>query len=137
MTETTQATPAPTGEDKPSPDDSNPAVKICSEAYERAYKAARRQSDSKLYAVDQAEMAFRKAMPKLSGQENINDFIACVAYGMLIKAIEGPEGARLLYAAQVANSTVRTRRTKLEGVNTPTPRGSLSPLVRQYHGVSD
>jgi hypothetical protein len=35
-------------------------------------------------------------MPQLSGQENIRDFIACVAYGMLIKAITGPDGARLL-----------------------------------------
>jgi hypothetical protein len=135
MTETTQATPAPTEEDKPIPDTSNPAVKICSEAYERAHKAARRKNESRFYAADQAEMAFRKAMPQLIGQQNINDFIACVAYGMLIKAIPGPEGARLLYAAQVANSTVRTGRTKLENAHPPT-QGSLSPLIRQYYGLS-
>jgi hypothetical protein len=64
-------------------------------------------------------MAFRKAIPQLSGQENIRDFIACVAYGMLIKAIPGAEGARLLYAAQVANSTIRSQRTP-----TP-PRGTF------------
>jgi hypothetical protein len=136
MTETTQATPALTVEDKPTPAPSNPAVEICSKAYARAYKAARKESPSRLNAEDQAEMAFRKAMPQLSGQENINDFIACVAYGMLIKAIEGPEGARLLYAAQVANSTVRIRRTKLENANTPPP-GYSSPIVRQYYGLSD
>ena len=136
MTESTQAPPAPTGEDKPIPDTSNPAVKICSEAYDRAYKAARRKSESRLYAKDQAEMAFCKAMPQLSGPENINDFIACVTYGMLIKAIPGPEGARLLYAAQVTSSTAQTRRTKLEK-HTPTLPGSLTPLIRQYYGLSD
>jgi hypothetical protein len=58
-------------------------------------------------------------MPQLSGQESIRDFIACVAYGMLIKTIAGPDGARLLYAAQVANSTVRSQRTKLPNLNVP------------------
>lgn len=137
MTETTQTPPAPTAEDKPSPVPSNPAVETCSKAYTRAYKAARKQSPGILHAEDEAEKAFCKAMPPLSGQENIRDFIACVAYGMLIKAIPGPDGARLLYAAQVANSTVRSQRTKLENSSAPTPPGSLSPLVRQYYGVSD
>lgn len=44
--------------------------------------------------------------PPLSGADNIRDFIACVAHGMLIAAIEGPAGARLLYAAQVAHCTL-------------------------------
>jgi hypothetical protein len=96
MTETTKAPPTPATEDKPTPDPSNHAVEICGEAYERAYKAARRQSESKLFAADQAEKAFCKALPALSGHKNIRDFIACVAYGMLIKAITGPDGARLL-----------------------------------------
>ena len=82
-------------------------------------------------------MAFCKAMPQLSGQENIKDFIACVAYGILIKAIPGPEGARLLYAAQVANSAIRGQRSKLDKLNAPIPPGSLSPLVRQYYKLSD
>lgn len=92
MSETTQAPPAPTEEDKPTPDSSNPAVETCSKAYARAYRAAKKESPSRLNAEERAEMAFRKAMPQLSGQENIRDFIACVAYGILIKAIEGPEG---------------------------------------------
>jgi hypothetical protein len=135
MTETTQAPPAPTTESIPTPDPENHPVKICGEAYERAYKAARRQSESKLFAADQAEKAFCKAMPQLSGQENIRDFIACVAYSMLIKAITGPEGARLLYAAQVANSAVRSPRMKRENVNT-TPRGSDSLFVRHNSRLS-
>ncbi len=137
MSETALALPAPTIEQKPAPHPENHAVELCTQAYERAYKAAKRQSDSKSYADGQSEMAFRKAMPRLSGQENIRDFIACVAYGMLIKAITGPDGARLLYAAQVANSTFRSQRGKLESLNPPTPPGSLPALVRQYFGISD
>jgi hypothetical protein len=46
-------------------------------------------------------------MPPLSGDENIRDFIACTAHGMLIDAISGTDAARLLYAAQVAHTTRR------------------------------
>jgi hypothetical protein len=45
-------------------------------------------------------------MPPLSGHENIRDFIACVAQGILIEAISGSDGARLLYAAQVAHTAL-------------------------------
>ncbi len=45
-------------------------------------------------------------MPPLSGEQNIRDFIACAAHGMLIDAIDPPVGARLLYAAQVAHRTL-------------------------------
>ena len=45
-------------------------------------------------------------MPPLSGHENICDFIACVAHGILIEAISGSDGARLLYAAQVAHTAL-------------------------------
>ena len=41
-------------------------------------------------------------MPDLAGFENIRDFIACTAHGMIIGAIDSIEGAKLLYAAQVA-----------------------------------
>jgi hypothetical protein len=102
MTETAQAT-----EDKSSPVSTNPAVETCCKAYARAFKAARKESDSRLHALDEGEKAFCNAMPPLSGYENIRDFIACVAQGMLIKAIPGSDGARLLYAAQVAHSTLR------------------------------
>jgi hypothetical protein len=137
MSETTQPPPAPAAQENANPAPANPAVNLCAQAYERAYKAAKRQKDSELYAEGKAEMAFCKAMPQLSGQENIKDFIACVAYGILIKAIPGPEGARLLYAAQVANSAIRGQRSKLDKLNAPIPPGSLSPLVRQYYKLSD
>ena len=49
-----------------------------------------------------ASEAFRLATPPLVGAENIRDFIACVAHGILIGVIGGNDGARLLYAGQVA-----------------------------------
>jgi hypothetical protein len=105
MTETTQ-----TVEEKSTPDTTNRAVETCCKAHARALKAAKKQSDSQSFAADQAEKAYRKAMPTLSGSENIRDFIACVVRGMLIDAIPNPVGSRLLYAAQLA-SAVRTQPT--------------------------
>ena len=46
-------------------------------------------------------------MPDLSGYQDIRDFIACVAHGMLIGAIDAIEGPKLLYAAQVASGVLR------------------------------
>jgi hypothetical protein len=48
-------------------------------------------------------------MPLLSGYESIRDFIACTAHGLLIGAIDGVHGTRLLYAAQVALSSMRSQ----------------------------
>ena len=105
MTETAQAV-----EEKSNPNPTNQAVEACCKAHSRALKIAKKQGESKSFAADQAEKAFRKAMPLLSGSQNIRDFIACVVRGMLIEAIPSPVGARLLYAAQLA-SAVRAQPT--------------------------
>jgi hypothetical protein len=91
------------------PVSSNRAVVRCCEAYAIAYGAAKKLDKSNYTTTEEARKAFRAAMPFLTGSENIRDFIACVAHGMLIEAIEGPAGARLLYAAQVAHTTTRTQ----------------------------
>jgi hypothetical protein len=46
-------------------------------------------------------------MPDLTGYENIRDFIACAAHGMLTGAIDPIEGPKFLYAAQVAVGALR------------------------------
>jgi hypothetical protein len=74
--------------------------------WSRAYKIAEKTGRSDFYISNESGIAYRHAMPPLTGEENIRDFIACVAQGMLIGAIAGPDGARLLYAAQVAHTTV-------------------------------
>lgn len=89
----------------------NLAVARCCEAWTLTFQeTARREGEA--VATVEAEQAYRKAMPPLSGAGNIRDFIACTAHGMLIGAIGGPDGARLLYAAQVAYSTLRSQPAK-------------------------
>jgi len=70
-----------------------------------ALRAAKERGRSEFGAANDAEAAYRRVMPPLSGAENIRDFVACVAHGMILGAFTGPTGARLLYAAQVAHTT--------------------------------
>ena len=84
----------------------NPAVGQCCEARLRALNLARSKEKGQYAADKDAALAYRNAMPPLAGAGNIRDFIACVAHGMLIDAIAGPDGARLLYAAQVAQASL-------------------------------
>jgi hypothetical protein len=81
----------------------NIAVARCCEAYNARFRAARASQDHLATARTEAREAYRLAMPPLSGSRNISNFVACVAHGMLIEAISGPDAARLLSAAQIAN----------------------------------
>jgi broad specificity phosphatase PhoE len=85
----------------------NPAVARCYSEWQRVYRAEKDKGEFWTDAAKAANRAYRKVMPSLSGQENIRNFVACVAHGMLLGAIEGKDGTKLLYAAQVALSTVR------------------------------
>ena len=81
----------------------NPAVACCCEAYNARFRAALASKEHMSMARIEARQAYRQAMPPLSGSQNISDFVACVAYGILIEAIKGSDAARLLSAAQIAN----------------------------------
>ncbi|MGD0683095.1 MAG: hypothetical protein ABR990_13715 [Terracidiphilus sp.] len=107
MTEAIETTPAPNAAEEPIAAPDNPVVNRCMNAWNRAYKTEFEKCEDQNDAVNAAEIAYRDAMPTLSGFENIRDFIACVAHAMLIGAISGNQGTRLLYAAQVALTTVR------------------------------
>ena len=106
--------------DPSDPASANPAVARCCQAYGQALKTARYQGKGEYASARDARQAYRSAMPSLSGPENIRDFIACVAHGMLIEAIEGSAGARLLYAAQVAHGAI----------SRPSPAKVGRPLTR-------
>ncbi len=84
----------------------NTSVARCCEATTAAHRAAvaRRQSDYQCTVA--VREAYRTAMPPLSGADNIRDFIACVAHGMLIGVFTATDSTRLLYAAQVAGGMV-------------------------------
>ncbi len=102
MTELSQYFSAPCAPPDSSPALENAAVAHCCEVWERTRRQARDEGNSVIISRVAAHKAFQKSLPPLTGGENIQNFIACVAHGMLIGAILSPDGARLLYAAQVA-----------------------------------
>ena len=85
----------------------NGAVARCCMAYLYKLEDLTSQDKDLSHCMDQAQKIYRNTMPPLSGAENIRDFIACVAYGLLIQAINTDESTKLLYAAQVAYSAVQ------------------------------
>ncbi|MGB6691688.1 MAG: hypothetical protein WBE76_27940 [Terracidiphilus sp.] len=91
----------------PGPAPLNTAILRCCEAYAIAEQKEKKKNRSNHEASSAGAKAFRGALPPLSGYENIRDFIACVAHGMLIGAIWHDDVSQLLYAAQVATSALR------------------------------
>lgn len=104
----TQAIQTPSTSAPPqTPDIPCSALDRCCKAYQSAFNKTMARKQGEPSARFDASIAYCEAMPPLLGKENIRDFIACTAHGMLIGAIDGADGARLLYAAQVANSTIQ------------------------------
>ena len=91
------------------PAHANPAVARCCDAFNRTFKVNIAINQTKAAATECAATAFREAMPPLIGQDNIRDFIACVAQGILLGAIDSSKSSKLLYAAQVALSGARSQ----------------------------
>jgi len=81
----------------------NGAIARCCFAYVSKLKSSSENGMDRLSCLGAAERAYSKAMPPLNGNDNIRDFIACVAHGLLIDAIENAKSTKLLYAAQVAH----------------------------------
>jgi len=104
-----EAIPLPALPD-PDPKQARAAIKRCCAAWQRAYDAnlegTERDEIDVLEATRAAGPAYCKAMPPLAGYESIRDFIACAAHGILIDAIPEKRANQLLYAAQVALSTL-------------------------------
>ena len=88
------------------PKQARAAIKRCCAAWKRSYDAylesTKGSGRDTIYAAHQACPAYCKAMPPLAGYENIRDFIACAAHGILIGAIPEKRANQILYAAQVA-----------------------------------
>jgi hypothetical protein len=107
MTEAIQTAPAPIETKIPFAAATNPAVARCVCAWISVNKAERAKGKDKYDASKAADRAYLDAMPPLSGDENIRDFIACVTQAMLADIILESSGSKLLYAAQVAYMTSR------------------------------
>ena len=91
------------------PVESSSAVTRCCEAWNRAFKSEKMKREPYGPELRDARNAYCAAMPPLVGYENISDFIACVAQGVLLGAISESRSTRLLYAAQVAQNILRCR----------------------------
>jgi len=91
----------------------SPAVLNCWTAYEQIYAIERGEGASDKNAEEPAITAYRDAIPCLTDQESIRDFIACVTHGMVLQLITTNEGTKLLYAAQVAAGFI-SQKQKLE-----------------------
>ncbi len=99
--------------------ETNPALARCAKAWHRTYELATiapgdgrlapPDDDSTLFANSQAAIAFRDAMPPLSGQQNISDFIACVTFAMMKSLFRTDESLHLLSAAKIAISALRAQ----------------------------
>ena len=89
----------------------NPAIAHCWKAWCDTYNAyIGNGGKRKIEARRRAGSAFRQALPPLLGARNTRQFIACVTYGAVVGILSGGEASRLLYAAQVAHTTRRTRK---------------------------
>ncbi len=107
MTEAIETTPAPIETKIPFAAATNPGVARCVCAWIRVNKAERAKGKDKYDATKAANRAYLDAMPPLSGDENIRDFIACVTHAIISDIMRDDTGTKLLYAAQVAHTTTR------------------------------
>ena len=89
------------------PAHTNPAVARCCAAWDRAREQARINGKGEVFAALDAAQAYRLNLPDLDSFAQVRDFISCVAQGLLLGAITGADAARLIYAAQVAGSSLR------------------------------
>jgi hypothetical protein len=87
----------------------NKAITHCYQAWIEALDRHVAEGQTYGYALERANKVFRLAMPPLVGYRNIRDFIACTAQGVLLGAIDPKDSTKLLYAAQVATATLRTK----------------------------
>jgi hypothetical protein len=83
------------------------AIARCILAKQRAMKKAIADGESKVGAEMKGERAFLRALPPLSGFDNIRDFIACVTYALATDVIIRSGAEPLLDAAKIALATLR------------------------------
>ena len=108
----------PVAKSSSKPPAQNPAVTRCLKAWNRVYKDFPKKNEYDEFDAERAgNVAYRAAMPNLIGIDNIRDFIACIAYGMLNDTVDKDLGTKLLYAAQVALVSSRDPESKTHVVD--------------------
>jgi hypothetical protein len=106
-----QPASAPAPRLRPDSANARPALKRCLAAWRRSFNAHIETRDGvsmdEVFAAHHADKAYCNAMPLLCSYESIRDFIACTAHSILIGAIPPQQSGHILYAAQVALSTLQ------------------------------
>jgi len=64
-----------------------PAVAFCLEVGKTTREQSLAQGKSEFYSGKDAAQAYCRAMPPLTGYQNICDFIACVSYGVILGTV--------------------------------------------------
>ena len=84
----------------------------CKDRWCTAYTVAQNKGLSAQKALRMASVAYKLAMPKMDSKPSIRAAIACIAQGIQLEVFDGRDGSQLLYAAQVALSTLTERKRK-------------------------
>ena len=103
------------------PEFHSPAVARCCQAWNRVYRANRKAGTNPISTSLRANEAYRNAMPPLSSPRNICDFVACVAYALVVRAMCQEQATSLLHAAGVAS---RAFKLAASTANTAAPRAA-------------
>jgi hypothetical protein len=82
-------------------------VKRCMLAMAKASAYADAKAMEEDEKRDLAQQAYKMHLPALDGRAGITANIACIAHGVAIGIIDGTQGSKLLYAAQVALGITR------------------------------
>jgi hypothetical protein len=112
----------------------NEAVERCNRAWQRVYNkelADIDEGESDYPARKAANEAYQRAMPPLSGYQNICDFIACIGHALVIDAIRPSDAGRLIAIAKIAIGAVRHEPAALK----PSPQ--KQPTQKQPKGEQE
>jgi hypothetical protein len=126
--ETTTAQPAPETDPQIPDDPATEAVSHCINAYNAAYEECRNSNGgpgkaSTYQCEKEGGIAFRDSLPTLSSRQDILNFIACVAEGVLLEAIPENTSSKLIYAAHAALRAL-PREPKPRKIKKHHPRGA-------------
>src|SRR5579859_927991 len=88
------------------------AVAHCQDEWHHAYQLAKEKGLQQQKALRMASVAYKLAMPRMESLNAIRAAIACIAQGISLEVFDGRDGSQLLYAAQVAMSTLKAKGRK-------------------------
>ena len=88
------------------------AVAHCHDEWHQAFNLAKEKGLQQQKALRMASVAYKLAMPRMESLSSIRAAIACIAQGISLEVFDGRDGSQLLYAAQVAMSTLKAKGAK-------------------------